>query len=340
MTTHSSEIEPAAQGGDPLPDPGLPPHTPRLTDTDTKAAKRAERQIGVMFGIAALGSIGFVAAYLALPLNGELGRLQLSNILLGLGLGASLLLLGLGAVQWAKKLMPDVEIVQERSAEASTQEARDELLTEFQRGTDESGIKRRPFILGSMITALGLAGLPAIVLLRDLGPLPGDAMSTTMWTSGTHILIAETYQKIRPEDLEVGTLVSAVPEGIEEVMEEAGNLNELAKSAVMLIRMDPSEIVADQTPPGEESWTYEGIMCYSKICTHVGCPLGLYEQLTHHMLCPCHQSTFNLSDAGNVIFGPAARALPQLAITVDEDGYLVAREGFAEPVGPSFWERG
>ena len=108
----------------------------------------------------------------------------------------------------------------------------------------------------------------------------------------------------------------------------------------MLIRMDPSESVADQTPEGEDSWTYEGILCFSKICTHVGCALGLYEQLTHHMLCPCHQSTFDLADKGNVIFGPASRALPQLAITVDEDGYLIAREGFAEPVGPSFWERG
>jgi ubiquinol-cytochrome c reductase iron-sulfur subunit len=161
-----------------------------------------------------------------------------------------------------------------------------------------------------------------------------------MWEPGMHILVAETHQKIKPEDLEVGTLVSAVPEGIDVVMEEEGNLNALAKAAVMLIRMDPNEIVADQTPPGQESWTYQGILCFSKICTHVGCALGLYEQLTHHMLCPCHQSTFDLADKGNVIFGPAARSLPQLAITVDGDGYLIAREGFTQPVGPSFWERG
>jgi len=140
--------------------------------------------------------------------------------------------------------------------------------------------------------------------------------------------------------MEVGTLVSAVPEGIDEVMEEEGNLNALAKAAVMLIKMDPNEIVADQTPEGDDSWTYEGILCFSKICTHVGCALGLYEQLTHHMLCPCHQSTFDLADKGTVIFGPAARSLPQLAITVDEDGYLIARDGFTEPVGPSYWERG
>ncbi len=255
-------------------------------------------------------------------------------------MGLALFLIGAAAIHWAKKLMPDVEVVQERSPESSEAEHRDALLDEYRRGIDESGVKRRPFILGSMVAALGLAGLPAIVLLRDLGPLPEDALRTTMWEPGMKILIAETKQMIRPEDMQVGTLISAVPEGIDLVMEEAGNLNELAKSAVMLIRMDPDEIVADQTPEGAEPWTYQGIMCYSKICTHAGCPLGLYEQLTHHMLCPCHQSTFDLADGGNVLFGPSSRALPQLAITVDEDGYLIAREPFAEPVGPSFWERG
>jgi ubiquinol-cytochrome c reductase iron-sulfur subunit len=231
-------------------------------------------------------------------------------------------------------------VVEDRGAQTSTDEAKSHLLDEFNRGIDDSGIKRRPFIVGSMAAALGLVGLPAVVLLRDLGPLPGTVLEETMWEPGMHILVAETHQKIRPQDMEVGTLVSAVPEGIDEVMEEEGNLNALAKAAVMLIKMDPNEIVADQTPEGDDSWTYEGILCFSKICTHVGCALGLYEQLTHHMLCPCHQSTFDLADKGTVIFGPAARSLPQLAITVDEDGYLIARDGFTEPVGPSYWERG
>jgi ubiquinol-cytochrome c reductase iron-sulfur subunit len=83
-----------------------------------------------------------------------------------------------------------------------------------------------------------------------------------------------------------------------------------------------------------------GILCYSKICTHVGCPISLWEQQTHHLLCPCHQSTFDLADNGKVIFGPAGRSLPQLPITVDSEGYLVAQSDFREPVGPSYWERG
>ena len=323
----------------------LPAHKLRRSDTDPRAAKRAERQVGLLFLASGLASALFIVFFFATPIDEEMrlpgfGYTNASNFLLGLTMGAALFLIGAAAIHWAKKLMSDTEIVEDRTLEASTDESKSALLEEFRRGVDDSSIKRRPFIVGSMVAALGLAGLPAIVLLRDLGPLPGTVLRETMWLPGMHILVAETHQKIKPEDLEVGTLVSAVPEGIDEVMEEEGNLNALAKAAVMLIKMDPDEIVADQTPAGEESWTYEGILCFSKICTHVGCALGLYEQLTHHMLCPCHQSTFDLADKGNVIFGPAARSLPQLAITVDDDGYLIARQGFTEPVGPSFWERG
>ena len=323
----------------------LPEHKPRRSDVDPKAAKRAERQVGFLFIASGLASAAFIAAYILTPVDQEIpfpgfGSTNASNLLLGITMGLALFLIGAAAIHWAKKLMPDVEVVQERSPESSEAEHRDALLDEYRRGIDESGVKRRPFILGSMVAALGLAGLPAIVLLRDLGPLPGTALRETMWEPGMKILIAETKQMIRPEDMQVGTLISAVPEGIDLVMEEEGNLNALAKAAVMLIRMDPQDIVADQTPEGDEPWSYEGIMCFSKICTHAGCPLGLYEQLTHHMLCPCHQSTFDLADGANVLFGPSSRSLPQLAITVDDDGYLIAREGFAEPVGPSFWERG
>jgi ubiquinol-cytochrome c reductase iron-sulfur subunit len=326
-------------------DEALPEHKPRRSDVNPRAAKRAEHQVGLLFLGSGLASVLFIVFYVTTSVDEEIrlpgfGYTNASNLLLGLSMGFALFLIGAAAIHWAKKLMTDTEIVEERGVQESTDEAKSALLEEFRRGVDDSSIKRRPFIVGSMAAALGLVGLPAIVLLRDLGPLPGTSLRTTMWEPGMHILVAETQQKIKPDDLEVGTLVSAVPEGIELVTEEEGNLNALAKAAVMLIRMDPNEIIADQTPPGDESWTYQGILCFSKICTHVGCALGLYEQLTHHMLCPCHQSTFDLSDKGNVIFGPAARSLPQLAITVDDDGYLIARQGFTQPVGPSFWERG
>jgi ubiquinol-cytochrome c reductase iron-sulfur subunit len=109
-----------------------------------------------------------------------------------------------------------------------------------------------------------------------------------------------------------------------------------SKGAVVLIRMDPDD---NKPAPGRDDWAVDGILCYSKICTHVGCPISLNERKTHHLLCPCHQSTFDLADAARVVFGPAARPLPQLPLMVDDEGYLVAQSDFKEPVGPSFWER-
>jgi ubiquinol-cytochrome c reductase iron-sulfur subunit len=144
--------------------------------------------------------------------------------------------------------------------------------------------------------------------------------------------------------MEIGQLVNAEPaiffetdaEG-EHVIEGTELIQEKAKAAVILVKMKPEDI----TPVEErENWGVEGILCYSKICTHVGCPISLWEQQTHHLLCPCHQSTFDLADNGKVIFGPAARALPQLPLMLDDEGYLVAQSDFLEPVGPSYWERG
>jgi ubiquinol-cytochrome c reductase iron-sulfur subunit len=187
----------------------------------------------------------------------------------------------------------------------------------------------------SLIGAMALFPLPLIVPLLDLGPRPDAQMSKTLWTKGMPIVVDVTYQKIRPEDIPVGGLVDAVPESLPGVEETTHNLNERAKAAIILVRMRPNEIRSQQG----KGWDYQGILAYSKICTHVGCPTSLYEQRSHHLLCPCHQSTFDLADSGRVVFGPAARAMPQLAITVDADGYLVAAQPFQQPVGPSYWER-
>jgi ubiquinol-cytochrome c reductase iron-sulfur subunit len=139
---------------------------------------------------------------------------------------------------------------------------------------------------------------------------------------------------IKASDVTLGSAFHAIPEGLNELSE--GKLNEKAKSVVLLMRLDPALL---NPSPGREDWAYNGIVAYSKICTHVGCPVALYEQQTHHLLCPCHQSTFDLTQQCKVIFGPASRPLPQLPISVDSEGYLVATSDFHEPVGPSYWER-
>jgi ubiquinol-cytochrome c reductase iron-sulfur subunit len=148
---------------------------------------------------------------------------------------------------------------------------------------------------------------------------------------------------IKVTDLEIGNLVNAEPAAIFEVDENGEHIIEgvelqvaKSKGAVILVRMEPDDITHGD---GRENWAVDGVVCYSKICTHVGCPISLYERTTHHLLCPCHQSTFDLADSGRVVFGPAARALPQLPLAVDDEGYLVAQSDFTEPVGPSYWER-
>jgi ubiquinol-cytochrome c reductase iron-sulfur subunit len=323
----------------------LPEHAPRRTDIDVRAAQRAERQVAAMFGIAALSVLGFVVAYILIdaeatiyvPGAGDLGAL---NLAMGVSLGLALFCIGAGAIHWAKKLMPDVEEVQSRGQLGADDDVKDQAAVLFEEGVAASGWNDRPIIRRSLIAAMALLPLPIIVLLRDLGPgSTAKEKSTTLWKEGERIVSIDSGTPLRPEDIPLGGLVSAEPIDLEEVEEEEGSLNARSKAAIVLVRMSPSEIVNEQDFPDGEAGSYEGILAYSKICTHVGCPIALYEQSTHHLLCPCHQSTFDLADQGNVVFGPAARRMPQLAISVDDEGYLVARGDFAEPVGPSYWER-
>ena len=332
--------------GDPIPNPGIPTHTWRPTDVDPRAERRAERQVALLFGLSALCTVGFIVAYFALGI-GEgadtvLG-LGASTVALGLLMSGAFLCIGIGIIQWARKLMSDQEISEDRHPAASSQEDRDETLKALRAGLDESGIGRRPLVRNSLLGAVGLLGLPAVVLLRDLGPLPGDALQHTIWKRGMRVARDVIGTPIRPSDMELGDLINAEPAAIFETDENGEHLIEGAelqvtksKSAVILVRMEPDEIVPGA---GRENWSVDGILCYSKICTHVGCPISLYERTTHHVLCPCHQSTFDLADHAKVIFGPAARPLPQLPLAVDDEGYLVAQSDFTEPIGASYWER-
>jgi ubiquinol-cytochrome c reductase iron-sulfur subunit len=336
---HSAELV-ARDGhapGDPVPDPGLEPHLPRLTDVDEKAAKRAERQVAAMFGLAALLVVAFCVLFFLVPRDGAFLGLGASNLALGTTLGLALLLIGIGAVQWARRLMDDHEIVEERHSSSSSGEDRTEAVAVLQQGADESQIGRRSLIRRTLIGALALLGIPPIVMLADLGPLPGNMSAHTIWRRGTRILNDITYHPLKPGDLELGALVNGVPANLLDLEEGKERNNARAKAQVLLIRMSPNEIRARAN---RKTWGVDGILCYSRVCTHVGCPVNLYEQHTHQTLCPCHQSTFDLSDNGRVVFGPAARSLPQLPIMVDSDGYLVAQSDFTEPIGPSYWERG
>jgi ubiquinol-cytochrome c reductase iron-sulfur subunit len=340
-TEAGTELERREAAGDPIPDPGFPEPPPRLTDTAAAADRRVARQVAGMFGLASLLVIAFLVAYVVFPIaagegGADVGAVRTSNLALGLTLGGSLLLIGIGAIHWARKLMTSHQVIHERHELRSSDETRAETLADYDVGAEESGFGRRKMIRNSLIGALALLPLPAVILLRDLGPVPGGVKKQTLWAAGVRVLKDRSFEPIRPTDLQVGSLVTAMPATFLDLPDHGPERpNERAKSSVFLIRMLPGEF---QEPPERENWDVEGILCYSRICTHVGCPITLYERDTHHMLCPCHQSTFNLAEAGEVVFGPARRALPQLPIAVDDEGYLVAQSDFTVPVGPSFWE--
>ena len=345
---HGAQV-PVRREADPIADPGLPPHTWRPTDVDPSAEKRAERQVAALFVAAMISAVLFVVAYFSFEVGDNwdtIAGMGASTVSLGVTLGISLLLIGTGIIHLARKLMADAEMIEMRHPASSPEEDRDATVQILNDGLDETGIARRPLVRNTMLGAVGVLGLPVVVLLRDLAP--GDALDVgklahTIWEPGMRLVRDVTGTPILASEIEVGDLVNAAPEAMFPTedngypeLEGAEEQAEKAKGAIIIVRMDPDDIIPAK---GREKWTVDGIISYSKICTHVGCPISLYERTTHHVLCPCHQSTFDLADSAKVVFGPAARALPQLPLAVDDEGYLVAQSDFDEPIGASYWQR-
>ena len=318
-------------------DPGIEPHRVRMTDKSVKHEKAAVRQVAGLFTISIIGSVFSIWAYYAFPFDTAIAdSLRLNTVFLGLGITLGLFGIGIGAVHWAKTLMPDAEVSEERHLTRGSEEVRAAAVEIVRLADQESGFSRRKLIRRTLYGALALFPIPAIVLFTDLGPNPKDTLRHTMWgdKANTRLTRDPDGTPIKAADVEIGSVFHVIPEGLNQ-LEAPELLNQKAKAAVLLVRLDPNDIKSQK----ERDWGYEGIVAYSKICTHVGCPVALYEQHTHHLLCPCHQSTFDLAEDCKVIFGPATRPLAQLKIEVDADGYLIAPGDFAEPVGPSFWER-
>jgi ubiquinol-cytochrome c reductase iron-sulfur subunit len=257
-------------------------------------------------------------------------------------------------ITWAKKLMGDEEAVQER--ETLTSPTADIEATErvFAHGFETSGLARRPIIRRTLLLAAGALGLIGVVPILNLGPMSGrkpKALGETSWrftrpttdAAGKHVpgirMIDQTGRAIKLGDIAAGGLVTVFPALIPDPKRPGfyvePTLQIKGDSTVLLIRLHPGQLSGTSAVN-----TYFDHIAFSKICTHAGCPVSLYEQQTHHLLCPCHQSIFDVADHGRPIFGPAARPLPQLAINVDDEGYFIALGDFNQPVGPTYWERG
>ncbi|QAY64780.1 Rieske (2Fe-2S) protein [Xylanimonas allomyrinae] len=320
-----------------FPDPGVPAHKPRLTDTDPRAAKRAERTVVILFTISALGTIGSLVAYFAVRPDGTTAGTRLSTLLFGVTLAISLLGIGFAAIHWAKALMSNREYTDERHPTATSPEAREVAVIALQQGVEDSGIGRRGVLKGAFVGALALFPLTiAVPLVSSVGSDWNiSKFRHTLWQKGRRLAYDPDGRLVKATDLTVGSVAHVMPDVPEEERRTEEWISEKAKAIVLLVRLNPEDIRSEHRPGA----SYEGIVAYSKICTHVGCPVALYEQQTHHLLCPCHQSTFDIADGAKVVFGPAKRPLPQLPITVDDEGYLIAEDDFSEPVGPSFWER-
>ena len=328
-------------------DPGLPPHRERMTDKDPKAEKAASRTVYTLFYLSLAGSIWAIAAYMLFPIeSGDLVAIRHNNLFIGLGIALALLCIGIGAIHWSKTLMSDKEHVEYRHPTRGRDSVREATVKAFSEANEESGFGRRAMIRNSLIAAVVASVAPGVVLFRGLAPHstpenpdagnPVTLLKQTMWDKGVRLVRDPDGVPLRASDVVLGSAVHVIPDGLTDLGHEGGMLEEKAKAIVLLLRLRPEQLTEAED---RKDWSYNGIVAYSKVCTHVGCPVALYEQQTHHLLCPCHQSQFDVTDHAKVIFGPASRPLPQLPITVDDEGYLVAQSDFTEPVGPSFWER-
>ncbi|HEY8590486.1 MAG TPA: Rieske 2Fe-2S domain-containing protein [Naasia sp.] len=322
---------------DAFQNPGLPPHRPRSTDLDPKVDRSNERGVSILFYLSLVASVASIVAYFVVPIEEDnILSVRLNTLFVGLGSALALLTLGIGAVHWSKSLMANHETTDQRHPTRGSEPTRARAVEIFDLADKESGFGRRALLRNSLIGAIVALPLPAIFLFRDLAPKnndPASLLTHTMWKEGMRLTRDPSGTPIRAADVTLGSVFHVIPEGLNEADHK---LEEKAKAAVLLMRLQPQEL---NVSPGRETWNYDGIVAYSKICTHVGCPVALYEQETHHLLCPCHQSQFDIKREAAVIFGPAKRPLPQLPITVDSEGYLVAQSDFLEPVGPSYWER-
>ncbi len=232
------------------------------------------------------------------------------------------LAVALGVV--GQRLVPADHVVEDWSPTATETREREALSAALkERGM---AVRRRSLLFALLGGAAAAVGSVLLLPLRALGPRPGRALFRTAWIPGAR-LVNERGRPVRVDDLAVGGFVTAWPE----------NAPGAADSHVVLIRTRPGDL---RTPAGREGWAPDGYVAYSKTCTHAGCPVGLYDQRTQRLFCPCEQAVFDVTDGARPIAGPAPRSLPQLPLFVDGEGYLRAQSDFEEPVGPGFWERG
>ena len=277
--------------------------------------RRAERWAAVSFALATAAAIALAVVFW------RGGQPQAEGVLLAVVTGG----LGVGIVLWARLATPQDHVTEERHLLESGGEGVEALVTDFDAGGAAFGRRR---LLGGLLASAGAAFAAALVFpIRSLGPRPGKGFKRTAYAGGGKRLVTADGAPVRVENLPLDGVVTVWPEGH----------TRDADAPTLLIRTRPTQRFRPRR--GREAWTIDGVVAYSKLCTHVGCPVGLYQAEAGLLLCPCHQSTFDVLDGARPVFGPAARALPQLPLGRNEEGELIALGDFSSPVGAEFWDR-
>jgi ubiquinol-cytochrome c reductase iron-sulfur subunit len=350
---------------------------PRWPVAGTKAEKRAERLVAIWLLLGGFFGFALLLVFLFWPWeykpHGDQGSFvyTLTTPLYGLTFGLSILCIAVGAVLFQKKFIPEEISIQDRHYDASGSDEVDRktVVANLTDALEGSTLRRRKLIGLSLGVGLGAFGLGTLVafagglIKNPWKPVvqTADGKKAVLWTSGwtprfhgETIFVARAtgesmgapFVKMRPEDIEAGGMETVFPwresDGDGTTVESHEKLTAIltaVRNPVMLIRIKPVDMARVVKRKGQESFNFGELFAYTKVCSHLGCPSSLYEQQSYRILCPCHQSQFDALHYAKPIFGPAARALAQLPLTIDADGYLVANGDFIEPVGPAFWER-
>lgn len=279
--------------------------------------RSATAVVAVSFLGATAAFIGFVAAYL----------LDASTQLLGVLVGVAFGALAVGLLAWSRRLLPGEELVETRKPVAPDPGTQDTFVDALERAPERTPRMVRRTLMLSGLGLLAAVAVPLRSLVPAGTPYPSVALSRSSWRTGTKRLMTTEGRLVRPEDFPVGSLLTVLPEGEPDNYYATGILLRLSSQEVGLL------------PAGVRRYTVSGLIAFSKLCTHAGCPVGLYEQTAHELFCPCHQSAFDVLQGARPVAGPAARPLPQLPLAVDSAGYLMATGDFRGRPGPTFWTR-
>lgn len=330
---------------------------PRVTPGSPQE-RRVVRRIAAWFGLAVLGAVGFILVFVLWPwqYTGVGPRAAVTGWftpLLGITFAITVGAIAVGVVRWSELLVPPDVAVQQRHDGPSPPIAQRTTAARFVEIGEQTGLSRYPLLRRTVLAAGAAIG--GVLTVTAIGSLVRNPWSegqysplvVTGWRSpdGERTYLRtdtgdpHSVTLVRPDDVAPGGLMTVFPFRESERGDPDRLSTELrsADDPVILVRFLPGTPVLERA--GQEDFHYGGIYAYSKICTHMGCPASLFEEITLRILCPCHQTEFQANEYARPVFGPGARPLPQLPIDVDERGYLYARHDFIEPIGPGFWSR-